>query len=222
MDRRIRYRNTALALAGALLVGMLLAHGNVYANMPPHGPYEKGCHPDTTHAQINGGITVAFDCFNADLRLDAMYGVRFQFAPTQERYSNGSTTTSSMKIYLSADPSCSAIRTGKSIPLNNSCLLIAGSIMLDKGLGYVNTCAFKSKSPLVLGLTRTTCMFNAIAGKTRGSMIFTHWSTREGTFAAIRFSPDAQITEFISDPNGPNGQSQVAMPLSGAADIRIL
>ena len=203
-------RNLAAPICGLLVALAAFANMQAHAAMPPHGPYAKDCHPDNVHAVVHGGVTIAFDCFSSNTETSAMYGARLRFGPEEERYSTGGATSSTMDISISADPGCPALRDGSTLALAGSCILITGSV--TGGLAYLNTCGYKSNSPVMRALMRTAVMqWCSIAGmkavNTAGSITFTHWSGKPGGRLAFTFSPGARLTEFVSDLKAPNGVS---------------
>ncbi len=205
----------------AVLVA-LAAFANIHARaaMPAHGPYAKDCRPDNVRAVVHGGVTMAFDCFSSDGD-GAMYGSRIRVSPDEERYSTGGATSSALNIFVSADASCPVLHDGSTIALNSPCILIEEATMLPAGgLAFANTCAFKSKSPM-LKLFPPQCGMGMRTGDTLGSITFTHWSTRRGGQLAFTFSPNARLTEFVTNLKAAQGESEAAMQISGSAIVTL-
>lgn len=205
----------------ALLVA-LAAFANIQARaaMPPHGPYAKDCHPDSVRAVVHGGVTIAFDCFSSDGD-GAMYGSRIRFSPSEERYSTGAASSSALNIFVSTDASCPALHDGSTIALSNPCILIEEATTLPAGgMAFASTCRFKSKSPM-LKLFPPQCSMGMKTDDTSGSITFTHWSTERGGQLAFTFSPNAQLTEFVSNIKAVQGESEVAMRISGSATVTL-
>ena len=213
-------RNLATPICAVLVVLAAFANIHARAAMPPHGPYAKNCRPDNIRAVVHGGVTMAFDCFSSDGD-GTMYGSRIRISPDEERYSTGGATSSALNIFVSADASCPVPHDGSTIALNNPCILIEEATTLTAGSpGFASTCAFKSKSPM-LKLFPPQCGTGMKAGDTSGSITFTHWSTKRGGQLAFTFSPDARLTEFITNLNAVQGESEAAMKISGAATVTL-
>ena len=213
-------RNLAWAIGAFLSTAAACSTIQAQGTMPPHGPYAKDCRPDNVQATVRGGVKMAFDCFASDGD-GAMYGARIRFAPNEERYSTGGATSSELAIFVSADASCPAPHDGSTIALSSPCVLIEEAARLpDGGLAMASTCEFRSKSPM-LKLFPPQCSMGMKAGKTSGSITFTHWSTERGARFAFTFSKNARLTEFVSNPKAPNGESEVAVSISGTATVTL-
>lgn len=213
-------RKKAGSICVLFVVFAAFANIQVRAAMPPHGPYAKDCHPDSVRAVAHGGVTIAFDCFSSNGD-GVMYGSRIRFSPNEERYSTGGANSSALNIFVSADASCPALHDGSTIALSNPCILIEEAAALPTGgLGFTSTCEFKSKSPM-LKLFPPQCSMGMRADDTSGLITFTHWSTERGGQLAFTFSPNAQLTEFVSNIKAAQGESEAAVRISGSATVTL-
>lgn len=203
-----------------LLVFAVFANMHAHAAMPPHGPYAKDCRPDSVRAVVHGGVTIAFDCFSSDGD-GALYGSRIRFSPSEERFSTGGARSSALIIFVSAAADCPAPHDGSAIALSNPCILVEETVALPAGgLAFVNTCGFKSSSPMTK-LFPPQCNMGMRADDTAGSITFTHWSPQRGGQLAFTFSPNARLTEFIADIKAVQGESETTVQISGAATVTL-
>jgi len=207
---------------GIFLLALAVAFTNLPARaaMPPHGPYAKGCHPDDVRAVTHSGVRIAFDCFSSTTAMSAIYGARMMFAPDEERYSTGGASTSTMQIFVSADPGCPTPRDGNTYALTGPCILVEGT-SVPGGLTYVSTCSYKSKSP-AMRMFMQACGAGMRSINTGGTITFSHWSDKPGGRLAFAFSSGARLTEFVQDLKAPNGMSAHTMRISGSATVTLL
>ena len=187
----------------------------VRAAMPPHGPYDKNCHPDNVRAVAHGGVTVAFDCFSGVPATAKALGVQISFGPDEERYSEGGAGTSVLNIYVSAAPSCPHLHDGSTLALRDPCILVEET---SSFLTLASTCAFKAMSRAVM---RPPECAEVSAKLTSGSITFTRWATRPGGRLAFKFSKDARLTQLDLDIKAPGGVVEYAAPISGSAIVTL-